>query len=266
MDQEDRDLAQMLSEVARTFSGEQSLDDTLWAITDSAVSAVPGADFASITLVRNRREVQSVAATDVLVTRADKAQEEYGEGPCMSALYEHDTFRIDDVEQEQRWPQFRAAALELGVRSILSFQLYTDRHNLGALNLYSLHAHAFKEAEAEHVGLMFATHASVALRGAQQEKELKRAIETRDVIGMAKGILVERHKLTPDQAFDVLVRHRSTGTSSCTTSPSTWCGPAARPGERELAALATCRLDPFGQGRTRIGRSPGGGQTLGPAR
>jgi hypothetical protein len=35
-------------------------------------------------------------------------------------------------------------------------------------------------------------------------EQLEQAVASRDVIGQAKGILMERHKLTPDAAFDML--------------------------------------------------------------
>ncbi|MDX6317466.1 MAG: hypothetical protein QOD35_866, partial [Nocardioidaceae bacterium] len=95
-------LAQVLGEVARSLSSAQGLDDTLTTITSGAVDTVPGADFAGITLVRDKSEVESVAATDDLVVQADKAQEEFHEGPCLSAVWEHETFHIDDMTDEPR--------------------------------------------------------------------------------------------------------------------------------------------------------------------
>ena len=89
--------------------------------------------------------------------------------------------------------------------SALSFQLFVTGSNLGALNLYARRPRAFGE-ESEDVGLVLAAHAAVALAGAQHEQNLQRAVSSRDTIGQAKGILMERHKLTADQAFDVLAR------------------------------------------------------------
>jgi AmiR/NasT family two-component response regulator len=56
------------------------------------------------------------------------------------------------------------------------------------------------------VGALFAAHAAVAMAEARQLEHLTRAMATRDVIGQAKGILMERHKLTADQAFGVLTK------------------------------------------------------------
>ncbi|WP_142063664.1 ANTAR domain-containing protein [Pseudonocardia kunmingensis] len=76
---------------------------------------------------------------------------------------------------------------------------------LGALNLYSDRVDAFDD-ESEHVGLLLASHAAVAMAGAQQQENLRAAIATRDLIGQAKGILMERYKVSEDQAFAILVR------------------------------------------------------------
>lgn len=107
---------------------------------------------------------------------------------------------------EGRWPRFSQQASAAGAESMLSFQLFVAGDNLGALNLYARTPDAFDD-ESEHVGLLFASHAAVAFAGAQkQQQQLARALDARDLIGMAKGILMERYKITPDRAFAVLVR------------------------------------------------------------
>jgi ANTAR domain/GAF domain len=112
---------------------------------------------------------------------------------------------VPDIRTEQRWPTFAAKACEAGAGSMLSFQLWVDGDNLGALNLYSRQANAFDE-ESEHVGLLFAAHAAVAYAAVYRQDHLHEAMETRDLIGQAKGILMERHKLTSVQAFELLAQ------------------------------------------------------------
>jgi len=75
----------------------------------------------------------------------------------------------------------------------------------GSLNLYGRHAGAFSE-ESEHVGLLFAAHAALAFAAARTQSGLTRSVATRQVIGQAQGILMERHQLTADQAFALLIR------------------------------------------------------------
>ena len=88
---------------------------------------------------------------------------------------------------------------------MLSFQLYVERGNLGALNLYSRTAHAFDD-ESERVGLLFASHAGIALAGAKTEAQLREGMDSRDLIGQAKGILMERYNISAVQAFGLLTR------------------------------------------------------------
>jgi GAF domain-containing protein len=198
-------LADVLSQTARALTRPRSLNDTLDAITQSAVDTVPGADYAGILIIGPKGKIESVARTDQLVVDADRAQQETAEGPCLSAIRKQSTFTIDDMQQEKRWPRFRARALDLGVRSMLSYQLFVSDESLGALNLFSREAHAFDD-DSQHVGLLFASHAAIALKGAQREKQLNQTLVTRDLIGQAKGILMERHKLSPDDAFALLVQ------------------------------------------------------------
>jgi hypothetical protein len=199
------DLAVQLSELARDLQAERSVQEVLDEIAEAAVANVPGAEPAGISQVRGRREVITTAATAALVRRVDEAQYETGEGPCLSTIRERVTVRLPDMRAEPRWPRFAARAAELGVGSMLAVQLYVRGEDLGALNLYSAGVDAFDD-ESEHVGLLLAGHAGVALAGAQRQEQLLAAVDTRDLIGQAKGILMERHRISADQAFGVLVR------------------------------------------------------------
>ncbi|HEV2088819.1 MAG TPA: GAF and ANTAR domain-containing protein, partial [Cryptosporangiaceae bacterium] len=205
----DDGLATRLSDIARSLQEEDSAQDTLQAIVDAAVGTVPGAELAGISLIEGRQKVRTPAATDPTVEAVDQAQYETGEGPCLDALYEHRTIRLPDMAAEARWPKFTARIAGLGVHSMLSFQLFVAGDNLGALNLYARTENAFDD-ESDHIGLLFASHAAVALAGAQREEQLVAGMHTRDLIGQAKGILMERYKLTGDQAFALLIRSSQT--------------------------------------------------------
>ncbi|MGH3985265.1 MAG: GAF and ANTAR domain-containing protein [Pseudonocardiaceae bacterium] len=198
-------LAQQLSELARDLQERQSLQDTLKGIVQAAVDNVPGAQFAGISVVRGRRDVDTPVWTDELVRATDQAQYDTGQGPCLNSVYEEKTVRVADMRTEQRWPEFAKRAFHLGINSMLSIQLYVTGDNLGALNLYSQTTEAFDD-ESEHVGLLLASHAAIAMASAQQQEQLVQAITTRDLIGQAKGILMERHKITAEQAFTLLIR------------------------------------------------------------
>jgi GAF domain-containing protein len=198
------ELAEKLSELARFMQDEKSLEHTLDAIVHAAAETVPGADNASITTVARRREVQTAAATGPLPRSVDQAQYETGQGPCLDSLYQQQSVRLPDMRTEQRWPDFAARASSLGVRSMLAVQMFVEGDNLGALNLHSRQLDAFTD-ESEQVALMFAAHAAVAFAGAKAEEQMQKAVNSRDLIGQAKGILVERYKITSHEAFRLLV-------------------------------------------------------------
>lgn len=199
------DLAARLNEVARALHRQDNAQDTLDEIVRAAVGTIPGAWHAGIMTIVGKRDVRTVATTDDVPRDVDQAQYDTGQGPCLTALYQQKIVAAPDLADEPRWPLFAKRALALDVASMLSFRLYVEGDDLGALNLYSPDTHAFDE-ESEHVGLLFAGHAAVALATAQEREHLADAVQTRDLIGQAKGILMERHRLTADQAFAVLVR------------------------------------------------------------
>lgn len=199
------ELAALLSDFARNAEQVQDAPATLAEIVRAAIDLVPGCDEASISVVLGRRKVRSEAASGDLPRTVDALQEGLGEGPCLDAAYKHATVRVTDMASEQRWPRFAPAALAQGAAAMLSFQLYVDGDDLGALNLFSRHAGAFTD-ESEHVGLMFAAHAAVAYSAARDKDRMARGLLTQQVIGQAQGILMERYKLTESRAFTVLVR------------------------------------------------------------
>ena len=198
------ELAGKLGELAGSLQEEKGLEHTLDAIVHAAAETVPGADEASITAVVGRRTVQTTAATGARPRAVDQAQYETGQGPCLTSLYEQETLRLPDMHTERRWPDFAARASELGIRSMLAVQLYVQGDNLGALNLHSRQPDSFTD-ESEQVALMLAAHAAVALAGAQAEQQMQRAVNSRDLIGQAKGILMERYKISSHEAFRLLV-------------------------------------------------------------
>lgn len=196
-------LGAVLVDLARRLEHEKDEQSTLDAIVRSAVDTIPGAEHAAISEIRARRRIRTTAATGQVVCDVDQVQYDTNQGPCLSALYEETTVRVVDVRNDARWPRFSAGTAGLGIGSMLSFQLYVSDDNLGALNLYARRADAFTD-ESEQVGLLFAAHAAVAMSDARQITQLTQALGTRDVIGQAKGILMERHRLTGEQAFRLL--------------------------------------------------------------
>ena len=199
-------LSDVMSRVARELQENHGdVESTLQAITAAAVVTVPGADECGISYVTGRRKVEPRAASSELLRRLDALQQELGQGPCLDTIWENTVVRVDDVRTDARWPAFAAEAAEQGIGSMLCFQLFVTGDQLGAMNLYSRRSQAFG-SESEEIGQTFAGHAAVALAGAEHEAQLRAGMSSRDLIGQAKGILMERFRLTADQAFGVLSR------------------------------------------------------------
>jgi hypothetical protein len=198
-------LAEQLGELARSLQSYRDTEELLSEVVLAAVRLIPGVDEASISVVRDRRAVSSRLPTGDLPVRVDALQEETGQGPCLDAMYDQHTVRVSDMAHEDRWPRFAAAAAQAGAASMLSIQLWVEGDNLDALNLYSRRVDAFDD-ESEQVGLLFASHAAVAFASAQGMSHLREGLATRDLIGQPKGILMERYKVTGDQAFRMLVK------------------------------------------------------------
>ena len=197
-------LARTLGDLAVQMQAQQGTDDTLRAIVDAAAHIVPGARWAGISMIQGR-QVVAVVPTDPIVAKLDELQSELGDGPCLTALRDLHTVQIDDMSADTRWPQFTRQATELGIRSLLSFQLFVQAENLGALNLYGGAAGVFSD-DSVQVGTILAQHAAVALVGTTAEDHFHAALASRDVIGQAKGFLMHRDSLTGLQAFNMLVQ------------------------------------------------------------
>jgi GAF domain-containing protein len=197
------DVAEALRDVARSLEAEPDLEHVLGAIVVSVTATVPGAEQAGVSL-REGKLLQTVASTSDLTKRINNIEHELDEGPCLQALLDHRSYRIDDMSQDTRWPRFAAAAEAHGVRSMLGYKLFTSGRNLGTLDLYSSKLNAF-DADSEIIGELFAAHAAIALIGSTRQAEFRRALSSRDTIGIAKGILMQRERLTDDEAFKLLV-------------------------------------------------------------
>ncbi|MGY1666006.1 ANTAR domain-containing protein [Geodermatophilus sp. SYSU D00696] len=200
------DLSQVLADLAREMQRHTDASSVMQVIVAAVRGTIPGADEASISLVQSRRRVVSAAVTGELARRLDDLQQETHQGPCLDAMYEQRTVRVDDLATDPRWPELtRRAVAQLGVRSMLCFQLFVHENDLGALNLLARRPAAFTD-ESERIGLLFAAHAAIAVADAQDLDHIATALGSRDLIGQAKGILMERYKITAEVAFALLAK------------------------------------------------------------
>ncbi|TDO48449.1 GAF domain-containing protein [Kribbella sp. VKM Ac-2527] len=198
-------LAHDLSELARDLHHADDPDDVLREVVQAAIDLVPGTQDGSVTELVGRRRFEHKAASGSLPARVDTVMSELQEGPCLDAVLQRRIIRVDDMRSDERWPRFAPRAAELGALSMLAFPMVVKDDSLCALNLYAETADAFTD-ESEHVGRLLAAHAAVAYSGAQREENLLAAIETRDLIGQAVGLLMERYSITSDRSFTTLVR------------------------------------------------------------
>jgi GAF domain-containing protein len=200
----DMSTADLFAHLARDLDGESDPGQLLQRIVEVAAAEVDGTDWAGIMLLEHG-QVTTPAATDGKVRLIDRDQHETREGPCLQAALEKiEMVRVDDLRHDTRWPVFAQRALAHGVAGMLSFQLYAREDNFGALNLYASEPGAFDD-DAAHVGALLATHAAVALASTRSEANLRTALQSRDMIGQAKGILMERFKIDQAAAFELLV-------------------------------------------------------------
>ena len=214
-------VARQLSELARELQADLTTGALLHHIAMAAVTEVPGTQYAGITQVTGKEFVTTAASAE-LVQRIDRMQYETGEGPCLDAARQHQTVRSDDLRAEARWPRFARQATGLGVLSVLSFQLFARDDSFGALNLYAAEAAAFGQ-DSESTGILLASHAALAMTAARKEGGLLSAMDSREMIGQAKGILMERYKITGVQAFGLLV---------ASSQAAQRCRPGSRPSRR----------------------------------
>lgn len=199
------ELSTVLDEVARRSHAETSLEEALGLLVTAARGTIPGADHVSVSVSRRKGHIETVAASDDLVRRIDALQYELGEGPCVEAVQQRRRRTSQDLRSEERWPRFAPLAAELGVRSQMGLDLYHDGDSIGGLNLYGDRPSAFDEGST-HVAVLFAAQASHLLGRRMRESQLTAALETRQLIGQATGIVMERYQLGAERAFEFLAR------------------------------------------------------------
>ncbi|MFJ8591758.1 GAF and ANTAR domain-containing protein [Streptomyces sp. NPDC093598] len=199
-------FAEDMAVLARTLLKQDSVQQTLDEIAASAVKLVDGCDAAGVLAVRKGRAVTLSSYGD-MVEESDRLQGELGEGPCFDLARRAEkerVFRIADMNRPQPdWPRYAEAARGLGIGSMTGVLLYTHDEDFGALNLYARRPGIFTEENAT-AGWLLASHAAVALADARTIDQLEHALETRHAIGEAMGMLMERHGMSEDDAFNVL--------------------------------------------------------------
>ncbi|BBZ30276.1 hypothetical protein MMAD_45710 [Mycolicibacterium madagascariense] len=202
MNVQNHDLALRMADLARTVA-LRKVDDVLADVTSAAMELIPGVDVAGVLLIGRAGSFETLAPTNDLMFKLDQLQMRCGEGPCLEAALDEIVVRTDDFRNEPRFPTYAPEVVELGVLSALSFKLYTADRTAGALNLFGFQPKLW-DAEAETVGTVLAAHAAAAILASREGDQLQSALTTRDRIGQAKGIIMERFKIDDVRAFAML--------------------------------------------------------------
>jgi GAF domain-containing protein len=204
------ELSFNVSETAQTLFSAGSFTHTLASVVELAEATIEGCDFAGIFLVEGD-VVTTPARTSPTVTQIDALQHQTGEGPCLDAIRHRLVFYADDLGSDLRWPNFAPQATAAGIRSVLALPLSSDTQR-GVLNLYATYPAAFGVVDRAKAAIL-ASLAGLALSAAHSQEDqdrraenLQAALITRQIIGEALGILMERERISGEQAFDILRR------------------------------------------------------------
>lgn len=204
------ELAAVFARMSGLLLSDETVTTALGLITALAVETVPGSVGAGVSIIDEHGR-RSWAATDERVERGDALQYELDEGPCLAAAALRQVVRVDDLTEERRWPRWAEAALPLGLRAALSAPLVAGDRGLGALKVYAEAPRAF-DAHAERLLTLFSAQAAVLVANVQSYERaqrmtegLRQAVLDRDVVSVAKGVLMARHGIDEGAAFGMLL-------------------------------------------------------------
>ncbi|WP_433783940.1 GAF and ANTAR domain-containing protein [Actinomycetospora sp. CA-101289] len=217
--------------------GIRDLEETLRQIVASAVRTVPGVDAGSLSMTRDAH-VDTRHPTNDVIRALDETQSELREGPCISAIQDPPESGVVVAQDlagadAERWPRFAPRAVEAGYRGLMSTHLTTDASLRVALNLYAARPDAY-DVRARVLAGLFGVQAGLLLYGAQQVRHLQRAVDSRDLIGRAKGVLAERFGIDDETAFGMLVTS-SQETNMKVTAVAQWVVDGAGPKDASRA-------------------------------
>ena len=200
-----------LTQLVEVLTGEEDVGRVLQRSVDQLVDSVPGADMASVTVLRGKAG-ETVASSNERVWAIDSDQYATGDGPCLEASRTREVVRVGVEEALERWPGFARSARAAGVASYLSCPLFIDDEFVGSLNLYSEQPHGFSDFDVALLRL-YLTAVSAAIANARRDtkarslaEHLNKALDSRALIDQAIGVVMARRGLGAEQAFAELAR------------------------------------------------------------
>jgi transcriptional regulator with GAF, ATPase, and Fis domain len=206
------DLVEALTALALTLTEDESVRDTLQSILALALRSVPGCHAASVTVLDDKGQPSTFAATDEKTYEMDRRQYILQDGPCLDAARRQQVNHWSRRQAEQRWPEFTSLAEEMGLQSYLAAGLSIAGRPLGALNLSSRDADGFDRLDEELISLFTAPAAAAIMVISRYSEardlaaQLEQALRSRAVIDQAIGIIMAESHCDADQAFAALSR------------------------------------------------------------
>jgi transcriptional regulator with GAF, ATPase, and Fis domain len=234
-DSRDGTIQSTIAELVSALVRGAGIEEMLTKLTSASVALVPGAEFAKISLIENGH-LHSIAATSELAAVLDGAQQAAGHGPCLDAVNAQTPIRSSDLGTDVRWPRFAVTATSAGVHTVLSCPMDMPGATGAALSLFGSQPGAMG-IRADAAAAMLAHHAAIVLFTAEHERQFKAALATRDVIGQAKGMIIERFGVDSARAFAMLKKM-----SQQTNTPvrQLAAGVVNRAGARDDARTSIC--------------------------
>jgi hypothetical protein len=173
-------------------------------VIEGAAELVPGAQYAGVTVIQRRRLGETAAATHRYPVLIDEIQNRCQQGPGLSAGALQESIRVDNLVGDDRWPLYREETIkQTPIRSILSVGMFKEGGTSASVSFYAEGAKAFDD-ESVNVALIFATHTGLVWNMMRRDQQFRAALASRDVIGQAKGRMMERFNIEDAQAFSML--------------------------------------------------------------
>lgn len=192
------------------LSAEPEISYTLDQVVDEARADIPGCEFCGVSIMR-KGEMEHASTTDPLAQELGTLQLRLGEGPSLEVAWDHEILRVQDLTVEPRWPRWVKEVRASGIRSALTILLPVDSP-VATMSMYSRQPEAFDQASID-LAAVYARLSGVALKQAYRTDGLRTAMQSRLVIGVAQGILMQRYGISLDRSFEVL-RRRSNETNT----------------------------------------------------
>ena len=190
---------------ADDLDGPVDVDELLYLICLAAIDTVRGAEYAGITIADRHGKLETPAATHLLVHQVDALQYQFKQGPCVDAVRGRWQARSDNLRVDVRWPEYGPLAADLGIMSQMGIELFDEPGLIAGLNLYSSTVGAFDDDTVE-AAMLFAIQAAHTLGRVMTQKNVTDAMTTSTSIGRATGVVMQRFRLGPDRAFELLTR------------------------------------------------------------